>query len=380
MGTSAGLVDDRRAPGELADDGPPAGLLDGLVPVAFAFRHRRVRLLDLRGADCREQNFRATAERWVAEHPDLTPVEMTWSAYLAAARETRCRPLGGIIFNVARCGSTLLANMLGVLPGSVVLKESTTVAMLIRRQQTAPTVAERQELAELLTVSLPLFGRLAPAPRGRQSAELLTARVFVKPHSSLTAYAGWVLDLLPETPAIFLYRDPSDVVASMLAKPPYGGLYDLPREEVTPGFPSLAGAPADLSPAGFHAHLWRSPVEAALALPPDRLLYFNYAELVTDPVAAIGRITRHLGIEPSPETVAQMAGVMGVYAKDAGGQQFDATGTHRRPPLRADQRADVESVVGDLYQKLAARRKAQTDVYTHTALGSPNCCVRDTSR
>lgn len=343
----------------LLDGGLPAGL----VPVAFAFSHRRVRLLDLRGIDCREYNFRASAERWTAEHPDRIPVEIPWSEYLTAAHQTPCTPLGGLVFNVARCGSTLLANMLDTLPGAVVLKESTTVALLIRGLLNAQTTAEHQEIAELLRVSLPLYGRLARAPADGAiaglSTELPEPRVFVKPHSSLTVGAGALLELFPETPAIFLYREPEAVVASMVARPPYGGLFDLPREEVVPGFPSLADAPADLSPAGFHAHLWRSPVEAALTLPPERLLFLDYAELVADPVAAIGRLTRRLGIDPSSETVAGMSSVMGVYAKDVSGQQrFDAAGAHRRPPLDAAQLADVRAVVGDLYEQLEARRRA----------------------
>ena len=383
MTSSALLGDDRRGPAPsiapvpgagpqpASGTGPPSAgqrapyadsLPAGLVPVAFSFRHRRVRLLDLSGVDCREHNFRATAERWLATHPDLTPVEMTWPEYLAAARQTPCEPLGGIVFNVARCGSTLLANILGALPGAVVLKESTTVALLIRQLLAAPTERERQELAEVLTATLPLYGRLAGTGVGGAHA---TGRVFLKPHSSLTVGAGPLLDLFPETPAIFLYRHPNDVVASMLAKPPYGGLYDLPREEVVPGFPSLADAPTDLTPAGFHAHLWRSPVQTALALPPERLLFLDYAELVTKPLVAISRLTEHLRIDLSSETAAdtaaQMAAVMGVYAKDASGtERFDSAGTHRRPPLNAAQHADVQTVVGDLYAQLEARRQAQT--------------------
>jgi len=227
------------------------------------------------------------------------------------------------------------------------------VTMLLRRLVSAASETERLELTELLTVTLPLYGRLAGSDDARSAP-----RLFVKPHSSATVGAGALLRLFPQTPAIFLYREPREVVASMLARPPYGGLYDVPRELVTPGFLSLAGAPADLSRAGFHAHLWRSPVEDALALPPDRVLFLEYAELVSDPVAVIERMTAHLGIAATPETVARMSGVMRVYAKDASGQTpFDATGTHRRPPLDAAQLADVQGIVGDLYTQLADRHR-----------------------
>jgi len=89
----------------------------GLVPVAFDFRGRRVRLLDmagLRGADCREPHFMATAQRWRQERNWAAQVEFDLEAFLRAARCERRRQPAGFIFNIARCGSTLLANMLTV--------------------------------------------------------------------------------------------------------------------------------------------------------------------------------------------------------------------------------------------------------------------------
>ena len=159
---------------------------------------------------------------------------------------------------------------------------------------------------------------------------------------------------------MFLYRQPGAVVASMLAMAPYGGLYDQPREQTVTVFPSLATVPPNLSQAAFYAHLWCSPVEAVLALPSDQFLLIDYAELVSGPAVVIRRLTRHVGLSASPETVALMVGVMGVYAKDASGQvPFDVAGAHRRPPLSAAQHDDVTSVVGNLYARLEARRREQ---------------------
>lgn len=330
----------------------PAG---SLVPVAFSFTRRRVRLIDLSGVECREQSFRQTVERWIADHPQLTPIELEWSAFIAAARQTPLPGPAGFIFNVGRCGSTLLANMLAAPSRHITLKESSTVGVLLRELLVAATEAERQELEELLAVTLPLFGRVAGLPAG-----LPGPRLFVKPHSLSTVTAGTLLRLFPGTPAVFLYREPGAVVASMLAAAPYGGLYDQPRERIVAVFPSLATLPADLSPAAFYAYLWCSPVEAILALPPDQFLLIDYVELVSSPAAVIQRLTRHVGMNASPETVARMSGVMGVYAKDASGQvPFDAAGVHHRPPLGAGQHDDVNSVVGNLYARLEARRREQ---------------------
>ena len=348
--------DDDRGDVTVADDWrPDSTLAVGLVPVAFSFARRRVRLLDLAGADCRERSFRHTVARRVADHPHVTAIESTWSTFIPAARQVPLPMPSGFIFNVARCGSTLLANMLAAPPGHVMLKESSTVGMLLNRLLIATNEPERHELEELLTATVPLFGGLA----GR-SQDRLAPRLFVKPHSLSTAAADLLLRRFPSTPAVFLYRDPNEVVASMLAAAPYEGLHDRPSGEIGELFPVLAALPPDLSPAAFYAHLWRSPVEAALELPPDRLLLIDYAELVGPPEAIIGRLARHFGLEESPEIVARMSGVTGFYSKDESGQvPFDATGAHYRPPPGARQRADVAGVVGALYDRLCDRRCAQ---------------------
>ena len=166
--------DDHRASPALLDDRQRGtGLAGGLVPVAFSFTRRRVRLLDLRGVDCREQSFRQTVERWIADHPQLTCIEMEWSRFIAAARQTPLPVPAGFIFNVGRCGSTLLANMLTAPSGHMALKESSTIGVLLRELLVATTEAERQELEELLAVTLPLFGRVAGLPTASQNRACL---------------------------------------------------------------------------------------------------------------------------------------------------------------------------------------------------------------
>ena len=332
-----------------------SGLADGLVPVAFSFSRQIVRLCDLRGIDGREQSFRHSVARWMADHPQLTPIEMAWSAFVTAAGQTSRPAPAGFIFNVARCGSTLLANMLTAPCGHVTLKESSTIGVLLRELLVAESEAERLQLEELLALTLPLFGRIAGPPDGRPGA-----RLCVKPHSLSTVSAGTLLRLFPNTPAVFLYRKPMEVVASMLTKAPYGGLYDRPREETLANFPALATISPDLPAAAFYAHLWSSPVEAVLALPSDRILLIDYAELSSNPHAVIRRLTRQFGIDQSAETIATMSDVTRVYAKDVSGlTAFDAAGAHRRPPPSAAQRAEVSLVADDLYARLEARRRAQ---------------------
>jgi len=344
------------------DSAAAAGLPAGLVPVAFSFLRQRVRLLDLRGIDLGEAAFRTSVDRWMLAHPQRQPVELPWSEFLALAGETTCPPPAGFLFNVARCGSTLLANMLSAPAGHVALKESSTIGLLLHRWLTATAAEDREQVERLLTATAPLYSRLAsglPDADGSASDETPAPRLFIKPHSLALVSAALLLRLFPETPAVFLWRDAAEVVASMLTKPVYGGLYDTPRTDVETVFPSLAGAPAALSPAAFNAHLWRSPVEAALALPSERLLLVDYAELIGQPDETVGRLVRHFRLPPSSKIVARMRAAMTVYSKDpSGAARFDPAGEHRRAPLTAEQLAEVQAVVGDLPQRLQAWRQA----------------------
>lgn len=359
-----------RLTGVEADGGAAAvvGPARQLSPVAFSFGQRRVRLLDLDGIDLREHAFLTAVRKLAEAHPERQAVELDWSDYVAAARQHPILPPAGFLFNVARCGSTLLANMLDAVPGTLTLKESGTIAALLHHLlRTTSADAECQEVRALLAVTISELGRLAVPPgrsgaaRDRAGSDGVDRRVFVKPHSWATLMAGSLMTLFPTTPALFLYRDPFEVVASMLAKSPYGNLRDHPTDAVASLFPSLAGSPADLPPASFYAHLWRSPVEAALALPPDRLMLVDYAELARRPRVSIERLAQYFRLDLSTEASARLIAVMDVYAKDVtGAARFDAQGAHRRPPLTTEQHTDVQIVVGDLYAQLTARRQTQT--------------------
>lgn len=350
-----------------AGSGPLAA---GLIPVAVSFVQRRIRLLQLGGVHGSEQSFRHTVSRWRAQHPELRPVELSWSAFLARATQTPLPPPAGFVFNVARCGSTLLANMLSAPSGCLTLKESSTVGVLLRELLLAESDAERLEIETLLRQMIPLYaglGQHAPtapemmsdAPGAATSQPL---RLFVKPHSLSTDAAGALLRLFPQTPAIFLSRNPADVVASMRAHAPYGDLYAQPRDAMVATFPQLAVLPAGLSRTAFYAALWCLPVEAVLRLPAERVLLVDYAELVSQPRTVIERLARHLGLQLDNDTREAMVSASAVYVKDASGQTaFDAAGRHRRPPLDPAARAEVQLITGDLLARLTARRRAQYD-------------------
>lgn len=339
-----------------------------LPPVAFDLRQRRVRLLDLRGVDFDGPTFIRSVARLREAHPEAPLLEISMDELLVQAAHETLQPPAGLIFNAPRSGSTLLANMLAAPASHVVIKQSQTVNVLLREiilaeadpqetriYQEFPRL-DSQTAEALLTI---LVSRLTSCSRATDGS---TGRVILKPSSWGVNAAATLLRIFPETPAIFLFRNPAEVVASLASTPPqhppYVPMHDRPRESMYPFMTSLRHASSDITPAGFYAHVWRSAVEPALALPPERVLILDYTDLTGDPAGVLDHALSHLRLTPSPAERAAMQGELGLYSKARGGPEtFDPSGRHRRTPLTDEQKDTVSAVVGELPRQLSDRRR-----------------------
>jgi transposase len=323
----------------------------GVVPISFNIATRRVELIDLKGADFREPFFHQTVERWRRERRSKLHLELDLEVFLQAARTEPGRPPAGFVFHAGRCGSTLLANMLSAPPQYLVIKESPAVNRLMEALLNAADATLRREREDLVELALPFMFR---PTRGTEQ------QLFFKLSSWNVRLADTLLWLFPATPAVFVYRAAAPTVASMLAEPPgWQHLLTRPRAIQARFFPSVANVPAQvaLSSTAFYAHAWRSAAEAALGLPPERLLMLEYGELVSAPDLALRRLLMHFGLQPQPDQLELMLQVQGVYSKDPGGRtSFDPSGAHRRGGLDTAQELEVQTIVGSLEQRMAERQ------------------------
>lgn len=346
-----------------------------LAPVAFDLRRRRARLLDLRGVDFDGPAFKFSVERLREQHPDVPLVHVGIDELLAAAATEVLQPPAALIFHTPRSGSTLLANMLAAPADHVVIKQSITVNLLLSEIVLASADPEESQLyagllrleaetAEaLLALTLSRFAtgaRRLSADTKETAAIPATSRVIVKPTSWAINAAAALLRMFPDTPAIFLSRDPASVVPSMVATPPlhppYVPAHAWPPEAMYPFLPSLRYASANLPPAEFYAHVWRSTVETALGLPPARTLFLTYADLTGDPAGTLERVFGHLQLAPTDAERAAMREQLGLYSKARGAPAaFDPAGRHHRTPLTSEQLDAVSGIVGELPQRLAGR-------------------------
>lgn len=175
--------------------------------------------------------------------------------------------LDGLIFHLSRCGSTLIAQMLAALPWSVVASEPSVVDGAIRHLLSRPE-ASQQALATRLKA---LLGSLVRPRAGGERAH------FAKLDPWHTVHLPIFQRALPETPCIFVYRDPVEVLVSLEREP--GG-------RLVPGVvdPGLLGLDLDramaLDRADYHARVLRLICHAALeSFRPGIDLLVNHNQL-----------------------------------------------------------------------------------------------------
>jgi hypothetical protein len=324
-----------------------------LMPISANLKTQRFELLDLRGARFDEPFLRDTIERVKQENPNLLNLQIDLLDFVRAAQRYE-HPPDAFLFHVGRCGSTLLANMLSASGEHQIVKEPDLLNNLIVEWLFAPNEAAGREIKLLLGAAI----RYLLGTSSAIGAEYGTRYSVLKFSSWNTCVGGTVLELFPETPAVFLYRSPIETVASLFFQNPFWlNLIKEPRRIQCQFFPSLHEAPEALTPITLFAHAWRSVSEAALALPANRLQVIDYKQLIGDSEATLANLLlyfRH-SIRDAKRLRASLARTQ-TYSKDPShSARFDPDGKHNRTPLTNDQAEEVLAITSDVWRRLNNR-------------------------
>jgi hypothetical protein len=257
--------------------------------------------------------FDQTIARWAAG-PDARPLVRTGLEALEALdREPSLEP-AGMIFHLSRCGSTLVSRLLGTLPGVVVVAEPAPLNALLGLD---PARIGDTRLVRLVRLVVRALGRCR---HGDEQRLVLKCTSWNIRRQAILAAA------FPETPWIWVQRDPARVLASLLATPP-GWL----RLQATP---QHAAQRFSLDPltipamtrAEFAARVLAAMLEAAATDPSGRLC-IDYGEL---PAAIWHSVAPHFGLETDDAAIERMVSESRLYAKSPLPQVFSGD----RPELR----------------------------------------------
>ncbi len=114
-------------------------------------------------------------------------------------------PPTAFIFHASRCGSTLMAQMLAALPSHIVVSEPPMLDALLRAHFFVEGLNRPQQLAYVRALI-----RALAQPRLGES------RFVVKMDAWNIFELGMIREAFPDTPWIFLYRDPLEIAVSQL--------------------------------------------------------------------------------------------------------------------------------------------------------------------
>jgi hypothetical protein len=260
-----------------------------------------------------EPFFDETVARW-ARGPHAKPLVRTGlDAFVALDNEPSLDP-AGMIFHLSRCGSTLVSRLLGTVPGVIVIAEPSPLNALLGLD---PGRVDGATLVRLVRLLVRALGRRR---HGDERHLVLKCTSWNIRRQEILAAA------FPETPWVWVQRDPLDVMASLLAKPPgWLGLGAVPPQTARRFGLDPATVPAsgrvEFTARALGAMLWSA------AAGPGRRLCIDYSEL---PAAVWERIAPHFGLEIDAAAIERMTEQSRFYSKDATPRVFDMEASERR--------------------------------------------------
>jgi hypothetical protein len=243
----------------------------------------------------------------------------------------------GFIHHMSRCGSTLVAQMLAADPSHVVLSEPEPLDGVLRWAVESDAPIALQVAA--------VRAMVAALGRGRTES---ASRLFVKLDSWHTAALPLLRAAFPETPWIFLYRDPVEVLVSQLRQ--------RGPHTVAGALPSDVVGIADGDTMDAETYVARIVARFSQAVldhwDTGGGMLVDYAEL---PGAAIERIAPHFGLVLGERERAAMAAVARHDAK-ARDQHFVSDTARKQRAASPAIRSAAETIVTPIYDQLKVLR------------------------
>ncbi len=328
----------------------------GLVPIAICpAEGGRVYFADIGQAPFVEWKFIYTIERLAKEgaieYSFTTPIEVLDGDL----------PIGdalspdGLIFHVSRCGSTLFCKALARLPENLIINQAGPLQhgfwSHLTDQWRRPLEPNAQNLRRFRNLVLLMTRR-----RG-----LEYRRCFIKFISWNVAYMDFIVQAFPNAPALYLYRDPAEIIAIVLRETTAAL-----RARGTTWATVLSGLQPEqtstMGEAEFLAHCYAHYFDRVIASAgPLDLRLVNYRQLRQR--EAFERVlAQGFGWQPAADPLAQMQSQYDYYSKDDS-NRTRYRGEHENliGQLGPDARAMVDSILG---ARLEALDQAEQNLFS----------------
>lgn len=277
--------------------------LAGWTPVRVAPRQGRLAVdwCHTDGIHFDDPFFDQTVERCF-RHPFrlLFTAETTVDQLVERSRRHPGLAPAGLVFHGSRCGSTLVAQMLGRVPTTLSLSGPGPVDSILRAPSLLPGVTAADQVDWLRAVVSALTQPRRPEHR----------LAVVKLDAWAVLYLPLVRAAFPGVPWAFVYRDPVEVLVSHIGR---RGFHMVPGTLPAPALGLAEGEAEALAPEEFVAHVLGRLYEAGLAgHEPGRSLLVNHRDLP----GAVGAIAVHFGVDVDATGRAAMEDAAGRDAKN----------------------------------------------------------------
>ena len=285
-----------------------------------------------------EMTVRRAMERpYRAMFRRVTPM----AALLERAAASPGIPPTGFIFHLSRCGSTLISQMLAASTSNLVAAEPNPLEDLVWSAAWLGGLTEETLLGWLRA----LIGVMGQPRVGSE------ARYFVKFDPLQTIALPLFRKAFPETPWLFLYRDPVEILVSLERQTP---AFAIPGAAVG-GFSPVPPAEAvTMTPGDYAARvLGRIGSAAADRLESGDGMAVCYPDL---PNAVRGKISRHFAIDWSPEELCAMEAACQFDAKSPS-TRFIADSGRKQREASPELRASAAKWLDPVFQRLEAVRQ-----------------------
>ncbi|MFA6116968.1 MAG: hypothetical protein WC729_23415 [Sphingomonas sp.] len=259
---------------------------------------------------------------------------------LAAPAGEEPRAPAGFVFHQSRCGSTLVSQMLAADVRNVVVSEAAPIDSIVQLVAARTDVPVEQRVA-LLRAIVGALGRDRLGGGGHYVVKLDSWHTLALPLFRLA---------FPDTPWIFLYRDPVEILVSHARM---AGAQTVPG--AMPFEPYGIENAAEMAPDDYAARALGRTAEAVIEhLGLGGGMLVNYEEL---PEAVEARILPHFGIVPDEAARAALAAASGRDAK-APLERFAQDSDAKQQAANEKLRANAALHMDDPYRRLEGLRRA----------------------
>jgi hypothetical protein len=249
--------------------------------------------------------------------------------------------VGGVIFHMSRCGSTLLCRQLAALERNIVASEPAPMDDVLRAAMRMSGLTREVQVRWLRAMA----AAIGQPRNGEQTFYLKTDCWHVR-HADLLSEA------FPEAPRIFLYRDPVEVIVSQRRMP---AVWTVPGmlhpNALGMEFSDWDPRETDVYCARALANICEAGLRAAQSDP--RCLLVNYSEL---PEAMYGRLLGHFGLREEHVPAMRVAAQQSAKVP---GMPFERDDKAKQAEASERLRTVVAEHLQPVYERLEVARRTQ---------------------